>query len=224
MDLQVLFDPKVNLERLAEVLDGLGHAGRFTTVRGWEKNHQARLFEAALPGERHNPLTLDHFVPAAIGPLTEVIHHGKNSLPMFSHFQKRFCRPGPQEAPGEGILWGYNHQANQPFTGPGYFTVYAPATPDALAARDDSGGPPGHANLEKDMHEGEIAIDYRRLATGKVASWPEIIPNSARLGRFVYDGMVDVMRGVSKHVSIGRAWKGGHWMDAWFALCREDVS
>ena len=44
----------------------------------------------------------------------------------------------------------------------------------------------------------------------------------ARLGRFVYAGMIDIMRGVSTHVTIGRALKGGKFMDAWFVLCRED--
>jgi hypothetical protein len=34
--------------------------------------------------------------------------------------------------------------------------------------------------------------------------------------------MVDVMRGISTHVSIGRARKAHGWMDAWFVLVRED--
>jgi hypothetical protein len=197
MDLRVLLEPTVNLSRLTTVLDELGHEGRLATIRGWERSHQARLYEAA---QGYQPLTLEHFVPASMAPLTEVIHHGKNSLPMFTHFQKRFTRPEGQEA----VLWGYNHQQNQGFTGPGYFSV--------------------HTNVEKDMHEGEVAIDYRKLPPDKVSAWPEIIPNEARLGRFVYAGMVDVMRGLSKHVSIGRAWKNGGWMDAWFVLCREDVN
>jgi hypothetical protein len=197
MDLQVLLEPTVNLPRLATVLDELGHSGRLATTRGWDRAHQARLYEAA---QGHGALTLAHFVPESVGALTEIIHHGTNTLPVFSHFQKRFTRPEGDAS----VLWGYNHQANQAFTGPGYFSV--------------------HATVEPFMHEGEIAIDYRKLPPGKVASWPPIMPNSARLGRFVYDGMVDVMRGISKHVSIGRAWKNGAWMDAWFVLCREDVS
>jgi hypothetical protein len=36
--------------------------------------------------------------------------------------------------------------------------------------------------------------------------------------------MVDVMRGISSHVSIGRARKKNGWMDAWFVLVREDPS
>jgi hypothetical protein len=200
MDLQVLLEPTVNLSRLAEVLDGLGHPGRLATIRGWEKSQQAKLFDAALG---HHPLTLEHFVPASIGPLTEVIHHGKNSLPVFSHFQKRFMRPeGASERVTE--LYGFNRQSNEGFTGPGYFVV--------------------HTAWAEGQVEGEVAIDYRTLPTGKAGSWPEILPNTARLGRFVYAGMVDVMRGVSKNVSIGRAWKHGKYMDAWFALVREDVS
>ena len=205
MDLTVLLEPSINLARLEHVLNDLGHSGRLATVRGWEPKTLTKLYEAA---KGHHPLTLEHFEPARIGPLTEVIHHGKNSLPLFSHFQKRFTRPDAKEdAPKE--LWGFNRQSNEAFTGPGYFVVLA----------EWQGRPPSEGT-----DEGEVAIDYRKLPTGRVPSWPDIMPNSARLGRFVYDGMVDVMRGVSNHVSIGRAFKGGKWMDAWFALVREDVS
>jgi hypothetical protein len=200
MDLTVLLEPTMNLPRLETVLDGLGHAGRLATVHGWERKTLARLFEAA---KGHHALGLEHFVPAAVGPMTEVIHHGKNSLPLFSHFQKRFTRPEGAESPPKE-LWGFNRQANEGFTGPGYFVV--------------------HTAFDGGQVEGEVAIDYRKAPGGKVAAWPEVIPNEAKLGRFVYAGMVDVMRGVSSHVSIGRAWKHGKWMDAWFALCREDVS
>jgi hypothetical protein len=34
--------------------------------------------------------------------------------------------------------------------------------------------------------------------------------------------MIDVMHGISSHVSIGRARKKHGWMDAWFVLVRED--
>jgi hypothetical protein len=60
------------------------------------------------------------------------------------------------------------------------------------------------------------------LPKEKPDAWPPIIDNTAKLGRFVYFGMVDVMRGVSSHVSIGRAKKKVVWMDAWFVLVRED--
>jgi hypothetical protein len=205
MDLTVLFEPKIDLAHIAAVLDGLGHAGRLDTIRGWERPQQASLYEAA---KGFRPIGLDHFVPPAVGPMTEVIHHGKNSLALFTHFQKRFCRPRPNGAEANE-LWGYNHQDMQTLTGPGYFVVHP---------SEDSG---------------EVLIDYTKLpghlapAAGgppdEPRGWPPVLPNSARLGRFVYAGMIDVMRGISKHVSIGRARRGKKWMDAWFVLCREDA-
>lgn len=33
MDVTILLEPKINLERLTEVLDGLGHEGRVHTIR-----------------------------------------------------------------------------------------------------------------------------------------------------------------------------------------------
>jgi hypothetical protein len=196
----------IDLHRLAEVLDGMGHAGRVETVRRWGKREQARLYEAI---KGHMPLTLDYFVPGTLDPLVPVIHEGKNSLPAFTHFQKRFCKPKEKSGDTKEELWGYNEGSAEsmleikPFTGPGYFCVHTPE------GRDGS--------------EGEIDIDYRKIPSAKPESWPEIIPNEAKLGRFIYAGMVDVMRGLSNHVSIGRAMKGGKWMDAWFVLVRQDV-
>jgi hypothetical protein len=109
------------------------------------------------------------------------------------------CKPGDPEA--KDRLVGFNYQGLSGLTGPGYYVAH----------------PAGEA--------GEVDIDYTMApqpSDGKPAEWPEIVPNSARLGRFVYYGMVDVMRGISTHVSIGRARKKHGWMDAWFVLVRED--
>ncbi len=195
MDLTVFLEPKIDLPRIARVLDELGLAGRLDTIRGWDGARQAALYDAA---KGFHPIGLSHYVPDSVGPLTEVIHHGKNSLPAFTHFQKRFCRPPPNEVEAGEELWGYNHQEMQVWTGPGYFVTHLAES------------------------EGEVAIDYTRIPPAKPDAWPEVLPNSAKLGRFVYYGTVDVMRGISKHVSIGRARRGKHWMDAWFVLCRED--
>ena len=43
---------------------------------------------------------------------------------------------------------------------------------------------------------------------------------SSRASRFVYAGMIDMLRGVSKHVTIGRAIRNGKEADNWFLLCR----
>jgi hypothetical protein len=143
----------------------------------------------------------DHFVPASIEPLKEVIHHGKNTLPTHNFFQKRFCR-AEEGAPDE--LWGYNHQSLAWLTGPGYYVA--------------------HSAAEEKEPPSSYVIDYTRVPKKKPESWPEIVDNKAKLGRFVYAGMKDYMRRVSDHVSIGRAYKSGKPMSAWFVLVREDPS
>jgi len=173
---------------LGAYLDGLSEEQRVLEVRSLSGKELAALYDAA-----SGPLTLEYFVGPDVAPLREVIHEGKNSLPLFSSFQKRFCRP----APGATELWGYNEQAMRWATGPGYFK-----------ARIVDGG---------------VLIDYLEVPSGAPPQgWPAILPNSAGLSRFVYYQTQDAMRGVSKHVSIGRASKKGEPMDAWFALCRRD--
>ena len=55
------------------------------------------------------------------------------------------------------------------------------------------------------------------------AGWPPIKRNERGLQRFVYAGMVDFMRKVSDHVSIGRAYKGGEReLPHTFVLCRTE--
>jgi hypothetical protein len=194
MDVGVLLEPTIDIKRLAEVLDGLGHEGRVHLIRGWTKKRQAELFEAA---KGHLPIDLDFLVPASIGPLVEVIHEGKNTLPVFTHFQKRFVKLDREDF----TIGGYNHQTLSAVTGPGYF----------VSAKGEG------------EHEGELAIDYTKVPKSKPASWPEIQPNERGLGSLVYGGMIDYVRAISTHVSIGRAYKGKP-MDAWFALVRKDVA
>jgi hypothetical protein len=194
MDLRSLIDPHLDLPRLGKVLDELGHEGRLWSIHQFTRGDMARVWEAA-QGVR--PVTLDDYVPASAPPLVEVIHWGKNSLPAHNYFQKRFCKPKESAEP---MLVGYNEQKLAAFTGPGYFVAHPSA------------------------EGGKVDIDYTMTPKDKPASWPAIIPNSVRLGRFVYAGMVDVMHGLSSHVSIGRARKKRGWMDAWFVLVRQDLA
>jgi hypothetical protein len=137
-------------------------------------------------------LSLEDIVPSHLGPRVEVPHNGKNSLPMFTLFAKVFTRPSMESKE----LWGFNRSGGfvETFVGPGYYVAY-----------------------EKD---GEIAVDYTRLPEGKLDHWPAIIPNESRGSRFVYAGMIDMLRGVSRHVTIGRAIRNGKEADNWFLLCR----
>jgi hypothetical protein len=123
-----------------------------------------------------------------------VIHDGRNTLLFFNYFQKRFCRPSDPSIKDK--LWGYNHQTMSWFTGPGYF-VAKPDGPDA------------------------VVIDYYDVPPEKPESWPKIRDNESGFGRLVYGHMRDYMRGVSQHVTIGRANREGKDFDAWFVLCRQ---
>lgn len=187
-----MFSPALVPDRVAGALDGLGEADRIDAVAHLRRRELAALYEAAAANP---PLTLVDFVPAGVAPRVEVIHEGKNSLPLFTRFQKRFCRPAN---PTSTELWGYNEQSQRAFTGPGYFVCH------------EEGG--------------QLVIDYRDVPRATPdelpPGWPRILPNSARLSRFIYNGTVDVMRRVSDRVTIGRAHRKGKPMDAWFALVR----
>lgn len=193
MDVTTLLEPKLDLARLTEILDGLGHEGRLHTAATWSKAQKQAIFEAA---KGHRPLDFDFLVPSAVGSLTEVIHDGHNTLPLFSHFQKRFVRTEDADCP----LAGYNHQSMEAFTGPGYFCVTA-----------GSG-----------EHEGELVIDYTKVPRAKPPSWPRIQRNEGGLAGIVNGGMIDYLRGLSSHVSIGAAYKDGKHRNQWFVLVRRD--
>jgi hypothetical protein len=195
MDVTTLLEPKPDLERLTAILDGLGHEGRVHTVGTWTKEHMQQLFEAA---KGHQPLDLDFLVPSGVEPLVEIIHDGRNTLPMFTHFQKRFTKLEGDAFP----IGGYNHQSMQSFTGPGYFAV----------------------TKGEGEHEGELVIDYTKVPKHKPATWPTIRTNDGGLAGIVNGGMVDYLRGLSSHVSIGVAYKDGKHRNQWFALVRQDPS
>jgi hypothetical protein len=191
MDISPMIWPTVDRKEIARVLDDVGDPVRLRTAMDLSRRELAALFDAAADNE---PLALDDLVPPGVPPLTEVIHEGKNSLFLFTRFQKRFCRP-PDNAIPE--LWGYNEQTFRFFTGPGYFVAY----------------PTDGASL---------LIDYARVPPAKPEHWPEIISNRARLSRFVFYGTTDILRRVSHRVSIGRMYRGGKPRDTWFVLVRKD--
>jgi hypothetical protein len=181
------------LPALTERLDGLSPEDRVLAIRSLTRRQQAALFEAAAG---YRPISLLDIVPAETPPMQEVVHHGKNSLPAFRTFAKVFCRP--EKDKDEGALWGYNRSGAfiGAVVGPGYF-------------------------LTRQHGAGEVLVDYLEVPPARPAGWPEILPNSARLSRVVYYQTQDVLRGVSRHVTIGRASRKGKAMDAWFVLCRE---
>lgn len=180
---------------IARVLDDMTHAERVRAIRAAGRAEQKRLYEA-VGGFR--ALAFTDMVPARVAALTEVRHHGKNTLPAFTHFEKRFCRPPDADPNAPAVLWGYNEGSMRWLTGPGYFV------------------------LRRDADRGELLVDYYQVPPQHPAAWPAIRPNDRGLGQFVYGFMIDTLRGVSQHVTVGSAARKGKDLGSWFLLCRED--
>jgi hypothetical protein len=182
-------DANTRPQRIADYLDALPEPERIDAVRSLDGAHQAKLWRLV---DGFAELSLDDIVPASTPTLAPVRHYGRNSMPLFKIFEKRFYRSSEG-----GQLAGANFQTMSPVTGPGYFV------------------------LEHDPKRHEVLVDYRALPRSKPSDWPQIVDNGAGISRFVYGFMVDTLRRVSKHVTIGRAARNGKPMSAWFILCRE---
>lgn len=193
-------DPAVTIESIGAWLDDLAPAERLAETRTLGRADQRSLYRKAAKAA---PLGLGDFVPDSTGPRVQVIHDGRNTLPLpgsLRLFQKRFCKP---EAGGER-LFGYNQSPFLRPIGPGFFV----AVPTA-----------GNKTWEE---RGAVVIDYFQIPDGPVApGWPTVIPNEKGLQRFVYYHTRDFMRRVSKHVSVGAAFKEEKALDHYFMLCRE---
>ena len=181
--------------QIAARLDASDQGERLTEIWSLNGAEQARLFEAA---KGFLPVTLEALLPTTVPAMTGIPHEGRNSLPLFTHFAKVFYRPAdPATAAKE--LWGFNRNGPLITTavGPGYYVAY--------------------------LHgQGEVLVDYTRLPGQAPSGWPAILRNEQRLSRFVYNQTQDVLRGVSKHVTIGRATRKGKDLDNWFILCRTE--
>jgi hypothetical protein len=185
----------IDAHGVRQCLDSLSGAERVVAIRSLGRASQRDLFEAVAG---FLPLQLADLVPASVADLAEVRHLGVNSLPAFTRFEKRFCRPPGADTQRPALLFGFNHQPLAPLTGPGYFV----ATEDAA--------------------RGEVRIDYANIPSERPESWPEIRDNDSGLAKRVYGNLVDTLRRVSDHVTIGSAARHGQDLNSWFILCRED--
>jgi hypothetical protein len=95
---------------IAAHLDALDEAARVLEVRAVSAALQRKLW----PIVDGKAVTLESFLPEHD---EKVIYAGKNSLPMFQLFEKRFFRRNG------GPAFGYNEQFWRLFTGPGFFVV-----------------------------------------------------------------------------------------------------
>jgi hypothetical protein len=194
-------DPTTDIQAIAKYLDALAPDARWSEVSGLDRDRQRTLYEKAAFAV---PLDFDYFVGKA-KPRQEVIHDGMNTLPLptpLKRFQKRFCRP---ETNGVPRLFGYNEGPTRQVVGPGYFVAIATKGRPSWEAR------------------GAVVVDYFQVPDAAVAEgWPKVVPNDWRLQKLVYHQTRDFMRRVSKHVSIGAAFKREKPLDHYFVLCRRD--
>jgi hypothetical protein len=196
----LLRNPSAPMAEVSALLDGADGAARRDALFSLSGREQQALYERAAASA---PLTLEDLVPKGVPALTPVIHAGKNSLPVFREFEKRMCRPDD----GTARVYGYNEGFTRAFIGPGYFVAYPTGLATDLA--------PGWAS------RGGVVVDYFQVPqTPVVAGWPRVMPNERGLQRFVFRGMRDYLRKVSRHASIGAAWRGEVNFNSWFVLCR----
>jgi len=94
------------------------------------------------------------------------------------------------------VVQGYNAQAWSWFTGPGHFVL-----------RQD--GP-------------EVVFDYTLLPPSAPDGFPALASNTRGFSFFVYGNMVDRVRRVSRHCTVGRAVRFGRPTSNYFALVRGD--
>jgi len=189
-----LRESPIRMKEVAALLDGMAHDERVSWVRSRGRADQRSLWQAAAG---FLPLSLQDLVPAARADGETVRHFGKNTLPAFTWFEKRFARPAGEDPRTPRSLYGFNFQSLAPLTGPGYYVAHAdPALP-------------------------EVLIDYRELPREAPPGWPALRRNEVGLARFVYGFMVDRLRRVSEHVTIGSAARHGRDLGSWFLLTRE---
>ena len=181
----------VDLDAVAQRLDAMASDERVHAIRGLGKKAQVRLWNAA----EGRATSLEDVVPSNVESAVEVIHAGKNSLPVFTNFEKRFCRVEGDDS----VLYGYNEGPTRKLIGPGYFVT------------------------SFDAERGEVGINYYNTPPTDASlpeGWPAVRPNESGLSRFVYAKMIDYLRQVSTHVTIGRAVRKGKTTNNYFLLCR----
>lgn len=184
-NLVALVDRGASFPDISAYLDALDANARVEEVRRMNRPQQSKLWELA---KGRVALDIGVFVD---GTEKTVIYEGKNVLPLFSRFQKRFYRPK------EGPIVGYNH--NGGFTmavaGPGYF-------------------------ITDTADEGEILFDYTRLPQFQPPGWPALKTNTGIIAGPVFGGMKDYIRYVARGTVIGAAFKDGKPRDQYFMLTR----
>jgi len=167
--LSELIEGKAAASDLAASLDGLDPSEGVRAVISLRTRLVRELFTLAQGGR---PPGLEDLVPEG-EVFEERIFEGRNSMPLFSRFQKRLFRTP------EGVF-GYNRQGASWLTGPGYFKVEP--SPDGrellfdytrLPQRGPESGPPVRPNdalLAKPFFGG-LKDRVRRVSRDCLIGW-----------------------------------------------------
>jgi hypothetical protein len=190
--LRSLLAERASRERISAFMEGLSPDARLEQAMSLRGKEVAALY-VACPGG--GTPSLEDIVPSSLGEDRTVIFQGRNSLPAFTSFQKRFARLG-------GELVGYNHQTMSFFTGPGIFVVK-------------------EAHADADV-PGELYFDYTATPSKIPTGYPAFKRNDSGLSSLVYAHMKDYMRTVCSGVMVGAAYKKGKAENAFFVLARVD--
>lgn len=187
-------DEQSTLQSIADLLDRLSEPDRIAVARSLGPALQRKLYRRV---EGFLPLTLADMVPPSVPALTAVRHYGRNSLLMFRLFEKRFYRLPDQDPSAPKELGGANFQSIQALTGPGYFVAV------------------------EDANRREVLVDYHRVPSVAPEGFLPIAGNDRGRSRLVYGFMIDTLRRVSEHVTVGSAARHGKSIGAFFMLCRQ---
>ena len=103
----MLRDDFVKSMELAGLLDALSHEERVAAIRTLRAREQRRLYEVS---EGFAPVRLVELVSPDVGEFGVVRHYGKNSLPFFTEFEKRFARAPGIDPVHPSELMGFNYQ------------------------------------------------------------------------------------------------------------------
>ena len=189
---KALADETGELFHITNLLDGLSHESRVSEMKCLSGADMGKLWNLAHGKETK----LEDMVPETVPPLVPVHHVGWNSLPLFRSFEKRFCRASVGE---QAAIVGYNEGQTRGVVGPGYFVV-----------RETAGD-----------ERGSVVIDYTLMPESTPEQWPKVQSNTRGVSNLVYAHMQDFIRGVSAHVTVGRAWRKNRISNNYFLLCRE---
>jgi hypothetical protein len=191
--LSKLLSSGADCAELARYLDGLRGPERVIEAIGVRGKWVRRLYEAVASAP---PLAIDELVPPSAPASATFIFEGRNSLPLFSRFQKRLARAT------DGRVIGHNAQPWSPLTGPGYFELKPPS---------------GSADVP-----GEPYLDYTVPPGYEPTGWPHYRPNEWGPSLFVFARLKDYLRRVSTGVVVGKAFRNGSPQGQYFVLARAE--